>query len=221
MLDELTQIYLKDVQGDLTRRAIEAASVIRRSTRSLLHAMLPDAAPQDVYDRLRSLPFVSMSGDGLQIHETVQQAIASSLRAADPDTYRAYRRAAWRQLRVEVGTAGPQDPWRYTADLLYIIENPIIREAFFPSDTSQLPIVETALPGDGAGIVAMTTRHEAPAAAAAIADWWSAHPETFGGGPGPERGACRVLLELFDPQTGRARIGAPERTRSRARGGGT
>ncbi len=199
VLEELTQMYLSDVDDPLTRQALDAASVIRRSTRSLLRAMLPGTAPQDVYDRLRGLPFVSPGRDGLRLHETVQQAIASSLRASDPTTHRSYRRAAWRQLREEVGEAVPQDTWRYTADLLYIIENPIIREAFFPSDTSQLPIVETALPGDGAGIVAMTTRHEAPAAAAAIADWWSVHPETFSVAR-DRNGELVGYYSMFDPQ---------------------
>ena len=36
-------MYLGDVDDPLTRRALEAASVVRRVTHSLLRAMLPEA----------------------------------------------------------------------------------------------------------------------------------------------------------------------------------
>ena len=96
-------------------------------------AMLPDAAPQDAFDRLRGLPFVELSSDGLVIHDTVREVVAAYLRASDPDRSRRYRIAAWRQLRDEVTRATSHEMWRYTADLLYILENPAVREAFFPT----------------------------------------------------------------------------------------
>jgi len=178
VLEELTRMYLADVEDPLTRRALEAASVVRRTTVSLLGAMLPDAAPQDSYERLRGLPFVESVRDGLQLHEVVQQAIAASLRAANPNAYRDYRRAAWHQLRIEVRTAGTAELWRYTADMLYMIENPVVREAFFPND---VPIyaVEPARPEDGSEILAMVTRHGGPDAARLLEVWWRAMPETF------------------------------------------
>jgi hypothetical protein len=62
-----------------------------------------------------------------------QQAIAASVRAVDPSRYQAYRRAAWRKLNEEIQKASQRNLWRYTAELLYLIENPAVREAFFPS----------------------------------------------------------------------------------------
>ena len=106
VLEELARMYLADVGDPLTRNALEAASVIRRTTVSLLRAMLPDIAPQDAYERLRMLPFVESGRDGLHVHDVVQQAIAAALRAADPSKHRDYRRAAWRQLRDEMRTVG-------------------------------------------------------------------------------------------------------------------
>jgi hypothetical protein len=70
------------------------AAVLRRTTRSLLAAMLPDAAPQDAYERLLALPFVEHASDGLIVHDAVQQAIATALRAADPNKYRSLQRTA-------------------------------------------------------------------------------------------------------------------------------
>ena len=96
-------------------------------------AMLPDAAPQDAFERVRGLPFVELSSDGLVLHDTVREVVAAYLRASDPDRSRRYRIAAWRQLRDEVTRATSHEMWRYTADLLYILENPAVREGFFPT----------------------------------------------------------------------------------------
>ena len=94
-------------------------------------------------DRLRRLPFVETDYDGLLLHDTVREAVAAILRSSDPDRSRRYRGAAWRQLREEVAHATSQEMWRYTADLLYILQNPIVRESFFPHERSHV------LRGDG------------------------------------------------------------------------
>lgn len=178
VIAELTHLYLDDVPDDQTRQALIAASVLRRTTRSLLGAMLPEAAPQDSYDRLARLPFVELGSDGLIIHDVVRQVIAASLKATDPSLYRAYRRAAWNQLRREVHSADPTVLWRYTADMLYMIEEPIIREAFFPSDMQPFA-VDPALPEHEPVIRSIAERNEGPQAAALLTRWWSQAPQTF------------------------------------------
>ena len=64
------------------------------------------------------------------MHDAVQQAIAATMRATDPNRYSQYRRAAWQQLLSESRRVGSPDLWRYTADLLYLVENPSVREAY-------------------------------------------------------------------------------------------
>ena len=185
VVDELTGLYLAEVSDPLTRQALEAASVVRRTTLSLLRAMLPAAAPQDAFERLRALPFVERGRDGLVVHDAVQRAIASALRADDPDRYRAWRLAAWRQLRAEVHGAGGPDLWRYTADILYLLENPVVREAFFPSGV-ELLAVEPARSEDAAAIRAIGRRHEGRRAARALEAWWARLPERFRVVRGPD-----------------------------------
>lgn len=177
IVEGLTELYL-GVLDPRTREALDAASVVRRPTISLLGAMLPEAAPQDAFDRLRMLPFVELGDDGLVLHDTVRETIAAILRSSDPDRSRRYRAAAWRQLRQEVAHASNQEMWRYTADLLYIIENPIVREAFFPT-TEHLYSVETAKPDDGPAIAAIITRYEPPASATVLNTWWRLAPGAF------------------------------------------
>jgi hypothetical protein len=178
VVEELTRVFLDDVEDPLTRRALEAASVVRRMTQPLLRAMLPDAAAHDAFERLRALAFVEIGRDGLVVHEAVREASASALRAAEPGRYRQLRRAAWGELRAEMATAGTPELWRYTADTLYLLENPTVREAFFPSG-AQLHAVEPARRSDADAIRAIYEAHEPRSAGRQLADWWNGAPAAF------------------------------------------
>lgn len=177
VIEGLTELYL-GVLDTKTREALDAASVVRRTTLSLLAAMLPAAAPQEAFDRLVVLPFVELGDDGLVLHDTVREAVAAVLRSSDPERSRRYRAAAWRQLRDEVARASSQEMWRYTADLLYILENPAVREAFFPT-TEHLFSVEAARPDDADAIARIIARYEPEASAAVLHIWWRLRPEIF------------------------------------------
>ena len=178
VLDELTRLFLEDVPDPITREALEAVSVVRRTTRSLLAALLPDVPPQEAFDRLRGLPFVETRQDGLGLHDAVQISLAAYLKATDPTRHRRYRRSAWRQLREEVREAPAGELWRYTADMLYLIENPVVREAFFPSGAQPLA-VEPCLPEDRASIEFIARRHDGEDGARALLDWHAAAPGSF------------------------------------------
>jgi hypothetical protein len=136
----------------------------------------PDGA--EAVRRLLDLPFVDASPHGLVVHERVRDAVAGFLSGANPVRYRHLRRRAWRELRNEVREAGPAELWRYTADMLYLIDNPIVREAFFPSGTQPLA-VEPAVDEDQGAVSAIARRHDGPEAAAILERWWDEAPETF------------------------------------------
>lgn len=196
---ELTQLYLADITDPMSQRALEAASVVRRATVSLLRAMIPDAPAKDVFDRLLALPFVHIELDGIHVHDSVKQVIASALKSTDPAKYREYQRAAWSQLRAELTAASTTDLWRYTADMLFLLENPYIREAFFPT-AAQLFTVEPASPQDEEPIRNITEFHEKRDAAKTIRNWWNSSPEAFS----VARDAAGKLVGfycLFDPKS--------------------
>lgn len=177
-LDELTRTFMADVPDQTTREALEAVSIVRRITATLLAALLPDLEPRDALERLRALPFVETRQDGLGLHDAVQASVAGYLRATDPARHRRYRRAAWRQLREEVREAPAGELWRYTADMLYLIENPVVREAFFPSGAQPLA-VEPARPNDLPSIELIARRHDGEAGAAALVAWYHRYPHAF------------------------------------------
>jgi hypothetical protein len=170
--------FLEDVGDPDTRRALEAAAVLRRATRSVLAEMLGTVEIDPILSRLRGLPFVTLAPDGLMIHEMVRLALAQWLRAVDPKRYQDLRRVAWNHLRREVESVGRVQLWRYTADILYLVEQPSVREAFFPADIPQ-QLVEPARPDDGEGIVAITRRHDGSEGARAVSAWWEELPDAF------------------------------------------
>jgi hypothetical protein len=178
VMAEVTRLHLADIRDPLTREALDAASMVRRTTCALLNAMLPHAAPQDVFDRLQVLFFFENASDGLVMHDAVQQAVASSLAAADPGRRRTYRLAAWQHLRRELRRATKGELWRYSADLLYLIEKPIVREAFFPSNLQPYAI-EIAKPKDSFAILAINKRHEGSRGARIMNNWWARYPQGF------------------------------------------
>jgi Transcriptional regulatory protein, C terminal len=177
VVTELARIYLSGL-GQPTRAVLDAACTLRRPTQSLLAALLPDVPPDEALDLLRPLPFVEFGPDGLVLHDTVREVVAALLRVNDPQAYRAYRIAAWRQLRRELRAAPPADLWRYTADLLYLIENPAVREAFFPT-ASHRYAVEPARPADEAPITAIARAHQGAGALDVLRSWWDTMPSAF------------------------------------------
>jgi hypothetical protein len=169
VFEALTRLYVADLPAP-ARRALDAASVVRRVTLPLLAAMLTDEPADQAFERLSNLPFVEVARDGLVLHEALQEAIARRLRAADPERYRAHRANAWRQLRREARAICHEELWRYTADMLYLIENPVVREAFFPA-SSQRVSVAPATPADRAKMREIVRAHELAPEAELLRSW--------------------------------------------------
>ena len=176
LVDRLARLYLEGLDAP-TWRALGAASVTRRMTMSLLGALLPEEPAWDAFERLRALPFVDLGPDGLVVHDTVRAAAATVLRAADPVTYARHRAVAWRTLHAELRRATGPDLWRYTADLLYLVDRPIVRQYFFPETVLDC-VVEPARPGDWPAIAALAAR-EGVLDMSPVAAWWRAAPEAF------------------------------------------
>ena len=193
VIEALSRSYIEAVPDPLTRRALEASSVVRCVTEPLLHALLPETPPRDTMERLAALPFVEPGREGLFIHDAVRSAIASSLATRDPDSHREYRRAAWAFLQNRLRLAHSKtEPWRYTADLLFLIQNPVLREGFFPSGPQPLA-VEPATPDDEPAVHQIVGETAAPEREALFA-WWRYHPDAFRIVRDRDGGACGLVM---------------------------
>jgi hypothetical protein len=151
------------------RRALDAAAVPRRITRGVLGAMLGDEADAAL-DVLGRLAFVEVTSEGLNLHDAVQGAVVTRLRAVEPERFRGYRAAAWRHLQSETRGVARHELARSTADLLFLIDNPFVREAMFPT-TAHAHSVEPARADDAAELRALWHRHDPPEAARVLDRW--------------------------------------------------
>jgi len=197
VVEELSRLFLTDITDARTRETLEAASVVRRVTLPILRALLPDASPQDAQERLRALPFIHPDRDGLHIHDAVREAIAATLRANHPQQYHAYRKSAYRYFMSELRSIPASELWRFTADLLYLLENPVVREGFFPTSAQEY-VVEPARRGDGAAILDCIERHESLNTARYLERWWKEAPETFSVAR-DQNGNAAGFYCVFDP----------------------
>jgi hypothetical protein len=198
VVQELAGLYL-DGLDPATREALDATSVLRRVTLSLLEPLVPGEPPQAAFGRLAALPFVELGREGLVVHDTVREAVLALLRAADPVRHRAYRAAAWHQIRRELAGATGAARWASVADMLALVEEPLVREAFFPACVQHYA-VERARPDDGPAIEAIAARHESPGEVALVRAWWNGVPHAFRVARDP-RGrvvAFTVLCEIGD-----------------------
>ena len=177
VVQELAGLYL-DGLDPATREALDATCVLRRITLSLLEAVVPGEAPQAAFARLAALPFAELGREGLVIHDTVREALLALLRSTDPVRHRAYRAAAWRQIRRELAGTGGAARWASVADMLALVEEPLVREAFFPSSVQHYA-VEPARPEDRDAIEAIAARHEPPEEVALLRAWWAHVPHAF------------------------------------------
>jgi hypothetical protein len=175
VIEALVRVHLEQVHDAALREVVEAACVVRRATRTILAALLGEPAAGPALERLASLPFVETAADGLVVDTTVRAAVAARLRAADPARHHALRQAAWSAVCGELDGAGRAERWRYTADLLYLADQPEVREAFFPSD-AVAHSVEEARPADRNAVLEISERHDGAAGATIVRAWWRAAP---------------------------------------------
>jgi class 3 adenylate cyclase len=196
VLKELTQAFLDGLSPE-TLSAVEAASTVRRLTEPILRTLLALDDVRSIFDSLRDLPFVDVTTDGLIFHDVVRDTTAANLAHRDRERYRTYRRRAWHFFTRESHRTEASSLWQCTADLLYLIENPVVREAFFPDGASEY-IVEPSTVADGKDIIEIANSEDSGGSARLIAGWWQRHPETFTVVKG-RGGKITAFYILFDP----------------------
>jgi hypothetical protein len=140
----LTEMLLTGIDQK-TVDALEAGAMVRRITEPLLAALLRTDSARAQFEALRQLPFVSAVRDGLILHDLMRDTISYGLAQRDPNKYITYRLRAWRYLNEVSHRSEKSSLWQYTADLLYLVQNPNVRNAFFRPSAIEVSI-ESATP---------------------------------------------------------------------------
>jgi hypothetical protein len=178
-IQTLANYFVDDIKDAKLRQAIEATATVRRVSETVLAGMLDIADGSEIYHQLTEIEFIECRCDGLSLHEVLKNAIVFSLKAKSPRRQSEYRNRAWRILKIEMQTASSSTYWRYIADIIYLIDNPVIRDAFFPANDNNEYTVQPAEIADFDFIMAIVKRHEPQSVHASYIHWWHLLPETF------------------------------------------
>jgi class 3 adenylate cyclase len=195
IFQQLTDAFLAGLPPE-TIEAVEAATTVRRVTEPLLRAMLSISDVRNIFSNLQALPFTDVTAEGLVFQEVVRETISKELERRDPERYRRLRKRAYTYFTRESHRAVASTLWQYTADLLYMIENPIARGAFFPEGATDLR-VEPATADDAADIHQIAKSRETTGSSRLIELWWQHHPEAFNLVKSPD-GQAQAFYIIFE-----------------------
>lgn len=174
---EVVSAIIADAGDPKLASMVEAAAVVRRATLPLMTAMLGPTVVES-FDSFGALPFVQFDREGYHIAEPIRRSMAELLASLEPDRYAALREAAARWISNRLNTVGARERWRYMADLLYLVELPQVRDAFFPQD-AETPPVEPAEYTDFAEILKITEAAAGASEASVLESWIRFLPDRF------------------------------------------
>ncbi|HYQ15811.1 MAG TPA: ATP-binding protein, partial [Polyangiaceae bacterium] len=163
----LAELFLRDLADSEVRAALEAACVVRHASRSFLASLLGADAASRSLERLGELGFIERTAEGVSVHPSVRQALEGELRATDPIRHRELRRAAWQHLRRALPSVGRAHSWQHAADALFLLEQDLIREAFFPTAHGSV-VVQRAQAHDWPEVASICSAYDSAEGAAVI-----------------------------------------------------
>ena len=174
VVEELFAMMLDDLAPP-ERAVAEAASVLRRVTLPLLDAVVDEPDVEQAWRTLRGLPFTATTAAGVELSGLAAPVLLEGLELRDPARVRTLRTRAARAI-LDSLAHGPD--WESTADLLHLVQNPLIRNAYAPPGMLQHP-VEQARSEDHDEIVGIARRFAGEESARLAERWWQARRDAF------------------------------------------
>jgi len=174
VVEELFAVMLDDL-GPQERAVAEAASILGRVTLPLLAAVADEPDVEQAWQTLRGLPFTVTTAAGVELSGLAAPVLLEALELRDPARVRTLRTRAARAI-LDSLAHGPN--WESTADLLHLVQNPLIRTAYAPSGMLQHP-AEQAHSEDHEEIVAIAGQFGGEESARLAERWWRARRDTF------------------------------------------
>lgn len=202
---ELANAILTAIGDSALRRAVEACAIVRRANRDLISAILEseEPIPLALLDSVEALPFATRDAEGIYVAEPVRRAIVDWISGVDPERYQRGRKTAADWIVGRLRAAGRSGRWRYMADLLHLLEQPALRNAFFPPD-EEAPPVEPARADDFDQIFAIAENRDGREERAHIEVWAQRLPHRFSvaRGAAGEVQAFYLFVRQDDPHPG-------------------
>ncbi len=199
VIQTLLEQLVQQVPSPLHRAALEASSLVRLLTESLLAALLRQEDVRDVFDWLRGLSLMEVDHRGLFPHDLAREALTADVRWRNPDWYHELHVRARNYYMHRVQTSSGQEQRRLLADYVYLHrDNPSVRP-FFQWQESGTVFTDALRPEDLPELLAMVAQHEGAESADLAAHWLAQQPRNVsvlrGMGGAPTGFLARVTLE--------------------------
>ena len=202
---ELANAILHAIGDSDLRRAVEACAIVRRANRGLMSAILEteEPIPLSLLEAVEALPFATRDAEGIYIAEPVRRAIVDWMSGVEPERYQLWRKTAADWIVSRLRAAGRSGRWRHMADLLHLLEQPALRNAFFPPE-EEAPPVEPARADDFDQIFEIAELRDGPDERARIEVWAQCLPHRFSVARGSEGEVLAFYLfaRQDDPHSG-------------------
>jgi Transcriptional regulatory protein, C terminal len=202
---ELANAILQAIGDSGLRRSVEACAIVRRANRALVSAILEveEPIPLSLLEAVEALPFATRDAEGIYIAEPVRRALVDWMSGVEAERYQLWRKTAADWIVSRLRTAGRSGRWRYMADLLHLLEQPALRNAFFPPE-EEAPPVEPARADDFDRIFDIAELRDGPDERACIEVWGQRLPHRFSVARGPKSEvlAFYLFVRQDDPHSG-------------------
>ncbi|MEZ4667235.1 MAG: ATP-binding protein [Anaerolineae bacterium] len=169
--------FAQKVPGPAHRAALEACSMVRLTTESLLAEMLAVEDAHELFEWLVGLSFIESGIEGIFPHDLAREALVTDVHWRNPDWYaELHKRAREHYFRRVQQTTGPAQQ-RLLFDYIFLHrDNPLIRP-YFEWKTGGNIITDTMQAGDLTELKRMVTRFEGEESGRLASYWLSRQPE--------------------------------------------
>ena len=116
---------------------------------------------------------MSIGPVGLELDRVVQDVIAASVELRDPAAPDA---SASSPAAAAFDEAARSPGWESTADLLHLVQNPVIRDAFSPPPGHQY-VIDAARSSDRTAVDALVASTDGGGSASWLDAWWQPHQQ--------------------------------------------
>lgn len=176
VIQTLLEQLVQQVPSPQHRAALEASSLVRLTTESLLAALMNQQDAHDLFDWLRGLSFMEADSRGIFPHDLTREALTADVRWRNPDWYAELHTRARGYYMARIRNAAGQEQRRILSDLIYLHrENPSVKP-FFLWQESGTVFTDAFRPEDTGALAAMVEQHEGQESAALALHWLSRQP---------------------------------------------
>jgi DNA-binding winged helix-turn-helix (wHTH) protein len=174
ILDQLARFFLDSVVDAGLRDIVDVCIFARRTTKPMLSDLFPDEDAHQVFEQLRSMPFIERREDGLHIHNSIRVPLREVLIGANNRHVQEIKRRLFSHLQKNEDNGH----WANTSDAIHLLNDGIVRRAFYPVDASPCN-VEDADSGNLKLISKITQDHDGIESEECLNYAWKRDPNGF------------------------------------------